>query len=177
MPLGVINPRKILNDQLVLESTMNAADLGCGSGEWTIPLAELLENGKVYAVDLLEEPLSVVRGKARDKGLDNIELVKSDIEGVIPRLLANSVDLVLMTNLLFQVKDRKAVFAEANRILKVGGRVLIVEWNESAAIGPEQKISKNEIKNLATSAGLVPAGEFKAGNFHYGLVFKKTNRA
>lgn len=173
MPPGFINPRKILNDQLVLESTMNAADLGCGSGEWTIPLAESLENGKVYAVDLLDEPLSVVRGKARDKGIENIELVKSDIEGVIPRLLANSMDLVLATNLLFQVRDRRAVFTEAGRILKVGGRMLVIEWNEDTAIGPEQKVAKKELKDLAIASGFVAAGEFKAGNFHYGLIFKK----
>jgi ubiquinone/menaquinone biosynthesis C-methylase UbiE len=173
MVSGFISPRKIINDHLVLESTMKAADFGCGSGEWTIPLAELLENGKVYAIDLLEEPLSVVRGKARDKGLENIELVKSDIEGIIPRLLANSLDLVLMANLLFQVKDRPAVFAEASRVLKVGGRVLAIEWNEDAAIGPPQKVAKKELKSLAAGAGFAPIGEFKAGSFHYGLVLKK----
>ena len=170
---GFISPRKILNDQLVLESTMLAADLGCGSGEWTIPLAELLENGKVYAIDLLEEPLSVVRGRARDKGLENIELVKNDIEGVISRLLANSLDVVLMTNMLFQIRDRKSVFQEAARVLKVGGRVLIVEWNEDAAIGPAQKVAKDELKSLALAAGFSVASEFKAGSFHYGLVLKK----
>jgi len=55
-------------------------------------------------------------------------------------------DLVLLTNLLFQVQDRKAVFIEANRILKIGGRVLIVEWNENATIGPEQKLPKRAQK-------------------------------
>jgi len=162
---GFINPRKILNDQLVLESTMTAADLGCGSGEWTIPLAELLENGKVYAIDLLEEPLSVVRGKARDKKLKNIELVKSDIEKVIPRLLANSMDLVLLTNLLFQVQDRKAVFIEANRILKIGGRVLIVEWNENATIGPEQKIAKKELKKFGHCRRFCSCQRVQSGKF------------
>lgn len=168
-----ISPRKIINDHLVLESTMKAADFGCGSGEWAIPLAESLENGKVYAIDLLDEPLSVVKGKARDKGLENIELVKSDIEGLIPRLLANSLDIVLMTNLLFQTADRKAVFAEANRVLKTGGKILIIEWNENASIGPVSKVSKAELKELAAAAGFSPAGEFSAGSFHYGLVLKK----
>jgi len=173
MVSGFISPKKILNDQLVLESTMLAADLGCGSGEWVIPLAEILEGGKVYAIDLLDEPLSVIRSKARDRGLDNIELVKSDIEGVITRLLANSLDLVLMTNMLFQIKDRKAVFEEAGRVLKPGGRVLVIEWNEGAGIGPEQKVSKGELVNLAAGVGFSLVSEFSAGTFHYGLVLKK----
>lgn len=152
---------------------MMAVDLGCGSGEWTIPLAEMLENGKVYAVDLLEEPLSVVKSKARDKGLKNIELVRSDIEGLIPRLLSNSLDLVLMTNMLFQIKNRKAVFDEACRVLKPQGRVLIIEWKENATIGPPQKVTKGDLEKLAAESGFSLVNEFNSGNFHYGLVLKK----
>ncbi len=152
---------------------MLAADLGCGSGEWAIPLAEILENGKVYAIDLLDEPLSVIRGKARDRGMENIELVKSDVEGLIPRLLADSLDLVLMTNLLFQLKDQKAVFGEARRILKPGGLVLVIEWNEDAAIGPENKIAKVALEKMATGSGFSKVNGFSAGNFHYGMIFKK----
>jgi len=170
---GFISPRKILNDQLVLESTMLAADLGCGSGEWTIPLAEILESGKVYAIDLLDEPLSVIRSKARVHGLENIELVKSDIEGMISRLLSNSLDLVLMTNMLFQVKEKEAVFAEARRVLKPEGRILVVEWNENAGIGPEKKVGKGELRKIAEKSGFSLVNEFTAGTFHYGLVLKK----
>jgi len=121
MPSGFINPHQILKDHLVLENTMNAADLGCGSGEWTIALAQILENGTVYAIDLLEEPLSVVRSKARNKGLKNIELIQGDVEKFLPRLRSDSLDIVLLTNIIFQAQNRVAIFNQTNRILKMGG--------------------------------------------------------
>ncbi len=162
-----------MSEQLRLESRMVAADFGCGSGEWVIPLAEALENGKVYAIDLLEEPLSALRGKARVKNLQNIEIVKSDVEKTISRLLAKSLDLVLVTNLLFQIEKRKEVFDEAKRVLKSGGKLLVVDWNESAQIGPAQKIPAKDLKELAQNSGFSLESEFEAGNFHIGLVFTK----
>lgn len=152
---------------------MTVADFGCGSGEWAVALAEVLENGKVYAIDILEEALSSVRSKARIGHLKNIEAIKSDIESLIPRLLANSLDLVLMSNLLFQANGRKAIFAEAARVLKTGGRVLVVDWNRDARIGPAQKVTADEVKQLAQESGFIVASEFAAGNFHFGIIFEK----
>jgi len=173
MASSFINPRQILNDRLRLEKSMVAADFGCGSGEWVAALAQALENGKVYAIDLLDEPLSAVRSKARIKNLQNIEVVKGDVEKLVPRLLANSLDLVLMTNLLFQADNKKAIFAEAFRVLKSGGKILAVDWDESARVGPGKKISIAEMKRIAQEAGFSLAAEFSAGSFHFGLIFEK----
>ena len=173
MASAFVNPKKILSEQLNLESRMLAADFGCGSGEWVLPLAKELGDGKVYAIDLLEEPLSALRGKIRANNLQNIEIVKADVEKTISRLLSKSLDLVLMTNLLFQVSDRKAVLAEAKRALKPGGRILVIDWSEKAGIGPEQKISVEELKRLASETGFSLEKEFTAGSFHIGLIFIK----
>jgi len=59
MPEEFLNPKSIIKEHLTIKPGMVAVDFGCGSGGWTIPLAELLEHGRVYAVDILEEPLSV----------------------------------------------------------------------------------------------------------------------
>lgn len=171
--MGFINPAKILRENLELKRNMLAADFGCGAGEWAIPLAEALECGKVYAIDLLEEPLSAVRSKARIKKLQNIEIVKDNVEKIITRLLANSMDVVLITNLLFQVEDKKAIFAEAYRVMKPGARLLVVDWNEDARIGPAQKVKLQELKDLAQSVKLSLRSEFSAGGFHYGFIFEK----
>ncbi|MCU0653431.1 MAG: methyltransferase domain-containing protein [Candidatus Pacebacteria bacterium] len=158
---------------MTLNNRMLAADFGCGSGEWVLALAEILENGKVYAVDLLDEPVSALKSKARGRNLKNIEIVKSDVEKTIVRLLANSLDLVLITNLLFQVRDKKSVLAEAARVLKSGGKLLIVDWSERTDLGPAQKLNYAEIKDMAHDAGFLPDNEFEAGSFHVGLVFAK----
>lgn len=168
-----VNPSQILQQHMDLKRNMFAADFGCGSGEWAIAAARLLEHGKVWAIDLLEEPLSAARSRARVAGLENIEFVKGDIEKTISRLRADSLDLALMTNLLFQIDDKDAVFGEAKRTLKPGGKILIIDWKTAARIGPGEKISPQEIKKIAARAGFELTDEFDAGSFHYGLVFAK----
>jgi len=67
MPVFV-NPIQIL-DQIGLKSTMIAADFGSGSGGWAIPLAQKLEDGQVFAVDIQEEPLSALEGRVKLQGI------------------------------------------------------------------------------------------------------------
>ena len=168
-----VNPNQILRQHIELKRNMSAADFGCGSGEWALALAKILDHGKVWAVDLLEEPLSAARSRTKIAGLQNIEFVKSDIEKLIPRLPENALDLVLMTNLLFQVGDIGAVFGEAKRVLKPGGKVMVIDWKESARVGPAEKLPPEKAKDAAAHAGFELIGEFGAGSFHYGLIFEK----
>lgn len=167
-----LNPAEILK-QLNLQKDMTAADLGCGSGGWVLPLAKTLELGKVYAIDLLEAPLSALQSKAKSQNLLNIETKLGDVEKGVS-LPAASCDLVLMTNLLFQCEDKGAVLAEARRILRREGQLLIVDWEKEAPLGPkEERAEKAEIKSLSQGLGLRLVKEFKASAYHYGLVLVK----
>jgi ubiquinone/menaquinone biosynthesis C-methylase UbiE len=168
-----INPGLILQQRLQLKRNMTAADFGCGSGEWALALAKILDHGKVWAVDLLEEPLSAAKSRAKIAGLQNIEFVKSDIEKLIPRLPADALDLVLMTNLLFQVGDIGAVFGEAKRVLKTGGKVLVIDWKEDVRVGPAEKLPPEKVKEVAGHAGFGLTDKFDAGGFHYGMMLEK----
>lgn len=169
-----LNPEKVLK-KLKLKEDMLAADFGCGSGGWVIPLAKKLEDGRVFAIDILEEPLSALRSKADIQKLLNIKTILSDVETKEGSKLSNdSCDLVLMTNLLFQVEDKKEVLGEGKRVLKKGGKVLVVDWIENSLLGPKEKrVSVKEIKDLAKEIGLTQKEEFEAGGYHYGLIFEK----
>ena len=167
-----LNPQQILN-QLELRKDMTAADFGCGSGGWVIPLAKKLEDGEVYAIDILEEPLSALSGKAKLQKISNIQTMIADVEKD-SKLSAEFCDLVLMTNLLFQCEDKKSVLAEGKRVLKKGAKLLVIDWKKEAPVGPKEgRISAQEIKNLAGEVGLKPEREFSAGTYHYALMFSK----
>ena len=112
MPTGFLDPSEILN-QLFLEKDTIAADFGCGFGGWAIPLARKIEDGIVYAVDVQESALSATMSKANLQGISNIKKILADIERGVKQLETNSCDFILMTNLLFQVNDKLAVFKEA----------------------------------------------------------------
>jgi len=168
-----LNPIEVLKD-LKLQPDMAAADLGCGSGGWTIPLAKELEDGFVYALDILEEPLSALQSRAKLEKLQNIRTIRADLEKQIP-LGSDSIDFVLISNLLFQCENKKGIFSEAKRILKKGGRILVVDWKTNASLGPEKesRVSEEEIKKIAQEFGLKPEKEFEAGTCHFGLIFEK----
>lgn len=167
-----LDPQKILK-QLELKKDMIAADFGCGSGGWAIPLAKILEEGKVYAIDILEEPLSALRGKIKLEKISNIETRRANVEKGTT-LLSNSCDLVLMTNLLFECEDKKSILVEGKRVLKKGGKILIVDWLKDNPLTPEiEWLDFEEIKKMAKELDLKLEKEFEAGSYHWGLILEK----
>ena len=168
-----INPSETLK-QVGLKKEMTAADFGCGGGGWTLPLAKILEDGFVYAVDILEEPLSALQGKGRSLGLNNIRVIVGDIEEGVPKIADESCDFALITNVLFQIEDRMAALKEMKRILKPGGQLLIVDWLPEAAVGPKEgKISAAEVKALAAKLHLQFEKDLPSELYHYALLFVK----
>jgi len=169
---GFLNPNKVLNN-INLREDMTACDFGCGSGGWVIPLAKRLEEGKVYAIDILEEPLSALQSRAKLEKVLNIETIRANVEKKVD-IIEKSCDLVLMTNLLFQIENKKRVFSEAKRILKKGGEILVVGWLPKIPLGPKKgRVSLDSVKKMAKDAKLKLKKEFTAGAYHYGLVFTK----
>ena len=152
---------------------MVAADFGSGSGGWVIPLAKILEEGKIYAIDILEEPLSVLRVKVKTERIFNIEIRKANVEKKTA-LLPGSCDLVLMTNLLFECLDKKKVLEEGKRVLKKGGKLLIVDWRKDNPFTRKiEWVDFNEIKETAKELGFKLEEEFEAGSYHLALIFNK----
>lgn len=169
---GFLNPQEVLK-QLKLKKEMIAADFGCGSGGWALPLAKKLEEGTIYAIDILEEPLSALKARAKLEKILNIEIIRADVEKRTP-LSSNSVDLVLMTDLLFECEDKKMVLEEGKRVLKPGGKILVVDWKIDATIGPEGgRVSTEEVKKIAKDLNLKLEKEFEAGIYHWGLIVVK----
>ncbi len=169
---GFLNPKQVL-DQIELKPSMIIADFGSGSGGWVIPLAKKLKHGKIYALDILEEPLSALNAKLKmEKGSLPIETMKADIEKKTP-LSVDRCDLILMTNLLFQVEDAEAVFKEVDRVLRPDGKILVVDWKKEASQGPEERIDIEKIKEIGEKFGLKTKKEFEPGKYHYALVLTK----
>jgi len=168
---GFLNPSEVLK-QVELQKSMIAVDFGCGSGGWVMPLAKKLEDGKVFAIDILEEPLSALRSRIKLEKILNIEPIKADVEKT-SRLTSESCDLVLMSNLLFQVEDIKKVLEEGKRVLKKGGKILVIDWKKDTTLGPKEKISSEKIKEIAGELDLKLEKEFEAGPYHWGLILVK----
>jgi ubiquinone/menaquinone biosynthesis C-methylase UbiE len=171
-----IDPQKVIG-QLDLVEGMTIADFGSGAGYFTLPLAQKISNnGTVYALDVILQKLEAVAGKARTQGLNNVITKRVNLENEGGSgLEKESIDFVIMKDMLFQNKNKSQILEEARRVLKTGGRILIIEWNsENFSIGPEKKlrIYKESIIELAKKKNLEFLNEINAGTFHYGIIFK-----
>lgn len=163
---------------LGVEHAMKVADFGAGSGAYVLAMAEKLEgSGRIYAVDIQKDLLRRIHTEATKRGYKNVEILWGDLETKQGSKIAdNTLDLVLISNLLFQVEDKAAVVGEAKRVVKPGGRIAIIDWSESfGGMGPrrEDVVTKEAAYEVAKNAGLTFQKEFKAGAHHYGLVFRK----
>ncbi len=169
-----LDPNVIL-EELDLRDDMLIAEFGSGSGAFGIALAKRVPKGRVYALDIQEEPLSALRSRAAQQKVFNVETIRCDLEKENGSgLMDNYLDLVIIPNLLFQAKDKDAIILEAKRVVKNKGNIVIIEWLPGSSFGPKEgRIPPSEIKELAVALGLKLRHEFEAGTYHYGLIFSK----
>jgi ubiquinone/menaquinone biosynthesis C-methylase UbiE len=154
------------------------ADLGAGTGAFTIPLARTTgDRGKVYAVEIQKELVGTLQQNANKSGRRNIEVIWGDLErhgGT--KLKDASCDVAFVSNTLFLIDDKQALFKEVARILKSHGQLIIMEWKDSfSGLGPsaEHVVTEEVARTLITSAGFSFNRSFQAGSHHYGMIFTK----
>jgi ubiquinone/menaquinone biosynthesis C-methylase UbiE len=171
------DPQKNI-EQCGIQAGMEVADLGAGSGFYTLAAAKaLISTGRVYAIDVQKDLLTKIKNNAVGEGLYNVEVIWGDVEKVGgTHLRDGAVDLALICNLLFQLEDKKSAVLEIKRVLKPAGRVLVVDWSDSfGGIGPKMNmvVKKEEVLEMFGDAGFHMEREISAGAHHYGLIFKK----
>lgn len=109
---------------------MTVLEVGCGSGAYTLYVAEKVgPGGKVYALDTQEKMLSQLERKIRRWGKrysGNIEPLKADAYEI--PLKDSSVDLVYFVTVLQEIPDRQKALKEAKRVLKKGGVLAVTEF-------------------------------------------------
>lgn len=165
--------------QFGLTPGMHIADLGAGSGAYSLPLAKAVSpNGKVYACEVQKELLTRMKNDATAEHITNIEYVWSNIEKTGGTKLADrSMDGALVSNTLFIVEDRPAFLAELKRILKPGGHVYFIDWSDAfGGMGPhpDHVITEPKAKELFAQFGFTPEKSIDVGAHHYGVIFKKS---
>ncbi len=171
-----LNPGELLRT-LDIPPGSEVADFGCGAGYFTIPLARLVgEHGTVHAIDVRGEPLEALVGRAKLEGIYAIQTRRADLEAPRGSGLADaSQDLVLLANILFQVRDRAAVVREAHRVLKPGGRFVAIEWHAEAPLARSSAspATQTDVRSLAETVGFTSEHTVEAGAYHFALVFRK----
>lgn len=172
-----MKPEEIIR-QLGLRPGDVIADFGCAAGYFSIPLAKAVgEAGKLYALDILPQMLETVASRAKSAGLTNVETKRVNLEKENgSRLEKDSLNWVVMKDVLFQNKDKELMLKEAYSVLKNGGKIVVIEWEKNNNfIGPDAglRISREDLKKIMEGCGFVIEKEIDAGDFHYALIAVK----
>ena len=139
----------------------HVADVGCGPGFFTVPLGKYLFDGRVYALDAQQEMLDEAKKAVDVIHLTNIEykLTKGD---KIP-LEDDSLDGALIAFAMHEVKSATALLEEAERSLRKGGWLAILEMNTDEL----------DLDEMARKAGFHLQVKHKLNNTQYMLLMRK----
>jgi len=97
-------------------------DYGCGAGTFTIPSARIVgKEGEVYAFEARSSRLERVREKAKEAALSNIVTVLSDSSKLSIDLPDESVDIILVYDVMHEIDNRRGLLQELHRVLKGDG--------------------------------------------------------
>jgi ubiquinone/menaquinone biosynthesis C-methylase UbiE len=168
----------ILWAALNLPQGITFLDLGCGQGNYSLAAADRIgPYGVVYAVDLWEEGIAALKERAGRESRTNLKPLAAGA-GQIP-LESRSVDVGLLATVLHDLAEAgtaAAALAEVSRVIKPGGRLVIVEFDKiDGPPGPPRHIRLDpaEVEALVAPYGFARQQTLNLGPYNYLMTFNK----
>jgi ubiquinone/menaquinone biosynthesis C-methylase UbiE len=152
--LEVLPPATVVG-LLGLTGAETVVDYGAGTGVYTVAIAEALPDGRLYAVEALPELVVMLRQKITAELAPRICVVETQ-DNVVP-LDGGKADLVVMVDVLHHLHDHPEALEEVARVLRPGGRFVVVDWTDSERpLGPPAShvLSKAAILEILAGMGL-----------------------
>jgi len=166
---------ELLLRALALAPGMAVADIGAGTGYYTWQLAKQVgSGGRVYAVDVQPEMISMLDSQMAKRGVRNVVSVLGSETSV--KLPPASIDLAIMVDVYHELAYPAEVLDSIVQALKPGGRVVFVEYraeDPAVAIKPLHKMSETQVRREATAHGLKWERSIESLPIQHAIVFRK----
>ena len=120
---------------LALNSDSVIADIGSGTGYFSVRFANMTPKGRVYGVDTEPDMVKHLAERAKREGLRNIIAVAAALGDPRP---PEKADLIILVDVFHHVEDRERYFSRLRDSLKPGGRVAIIDFRMDSPAGPPQ---------------------------------------
>ena len=142
-------------EALDLRTGMTVADIGAGSGYYTVRMARKVgAEGRVYATDIQVGMLSLLQRRAKQEMLQNIVPVLGAIDD--PKLPSGSLDLALMVDVYHELSSPQAFVRRLREALKPEGRLVLIEFRKEdprVPIREEHKMSLAQVRDELAADG------------------------
>lgn len=145
----------LLIERLPLSPGDVVADIGAGTGYFSIPIAKRVPQGRVLAVDIQQEMLEIIERRQRNGAPANIETVLGTISD--PNLPASTVDLILLVDAYHEFSHPHEMGTAMADALKPGGKLILVEYraeDSAVPIKPLHKMSERQAIDEMRAIGL-----------------------
>jgi SAM-dependent methyltransferase len=156
---------------LELKADAVVADIGSGTGYFSVRFAHMVPKGRVYGLDTEPDMVKYLAERARREGLGNVIAVKA--EPGDPKL-PEKVDLVVLVDVYHHIEDRERYFAKLRASLRPGARIAIIDFRLDSPQGPPKaaRIAPTQAKAELKQAGYVLVREHGFLPNQYFLVFR-----
>ncbi len=141
--------------ELGLKSNDVMIDIGAGTGDFSIPALKIVgTTGKVIAIDTSEAMLLELRKRIGSLDAQNLSIIQSQEYDLM--VGDNSADFALICTVLHEIEDKITFLGKVRNVVKLGGRLAIVEWAKKPMDqGPplQDRIEKSEVAALVQQTG------------------------
>ncbi len=165
-------------ENLGVKPGMTICDMGCGNGFYSLKMAEMVgEEGKILAVDIQPEMLRLLKARAEEQGLENIELILGDIDN--PKLPPGEVDLILCVDVYHEFSHPVEMLAGMRKSLKPDGKIVLLEFrmeDPNVPIKLLHKMSKKQMLLEYEANGFQLAKEFDGLPWQHMMFFEKAKQ-
>ena len=160
---------------LALKPDAIIADIGSGTGYFSVRLAHMVPKGRVYGADIEPDMVRYLAERVKREQLDNVSSIAAAPDD--PRL-PERVDLILMVDVLHHIADRARYLQKLRGSLKPGGRIAIIDFRLDAPDGPPKsaRIAPGRVKTELNAAGYALLEDHAFLPNQYFLVFRPDGR-
>lgn len=148
------------------------ADIGSGSGTFSIPMAKAIgPNGILYAVDIDQKMLDYVAERARKEGVTNLRTVLGVNDD--PKLPVNDVDVAFFHRVLHMIEHRQVYVNATANYMKPDGRIVIVDKNPEQSPNSWMWLKQSDVDTWMAALAFYPAEQFDVFKDKYFVSYQR----
>jgi len=158
--------------KLELKPGNTVADIGSGSGSFSIPMAKAIApNGILYAVDIDQAMLDHVAARAKEAGVTNLRTVLGDYDD--PKLPVKNVDVAFFHRVLHMIEHRQAYLNATAKYLAPDGRVVVIDKNREDSPDSWMWLNQSDVDSWMAAISFYPAQHFAVFDDRYFVVYQR----
>jgi ubiquinone/menaquinone biosynthesis C-methylase UbiE len=151
---------------------MIVADIGSGSGSFSIPMAKAIApDGILYAVDIDQAMLDHVAQRAKEAGVTNIRTVLGEYDD--PKLPVKNVDVAFFHRVLHMIEHRQAYLNSTAKYLKPDGRIVVIDKNRVDSPDSWMWLNQSDVDTWMAAIGFYPAQHFAVFDDRYFVAYQR----